>query len=302
MSNTTVSICSSGLVSLPLYYIVPRYVITLTGILSNIFLLLGMIMDPLKCFRNSSSYLIMNLGVTDILTCSVAFLFFYWRPCVNGYEMNTFFNFPSYIAYTSIFTMASDRYMSCVHPFKYRVLITRRVSLTVILLQVLLCIGYMILEVFLTNLLVIYSRCIIGFFVLLGAAILYCKATYVLKANSRYLRDATTLSSTSQSRMSQSTRLANEKRLLTTMFLVSFITIATLAPFTAYELFSGTSHYVNENSEFSERDSYHILVRTLFLVNFSINPFMYAWRLMNYSKTFRTLVIPGYRSRENHRN
>jgi hypothetical protein len=159
----------------------------------------------------------------------------------------------------------------------------------------------MILEVFLNNL-VIYSKCIIGFFVLLGAAILYGKATYVLKANSRYLRDATTLSSTSQSRTSQNTRLANEKRLLTTMFLVSFTTIATLAPFTAYELFTGTNHYVNENSDISERDSYHILVRTLFLVNFSINPFMYAWRLMNYSKTFRTLVIPGYRSRENHRN
>jgi hypothetical protein len=78
-------------------------------------------------------------------------------------------------------------------------------------------------------------------------------------------------------RAEPSARLVNEKRLLTTMLLVSFITIATLAPITIYESLTGKTEYLaNEHSGVSERDAYHIWLRTLFLVNFSINPLMYA--------------------------
>ena len=141
MSNVNVSIsCSSSLAILPLYHIIPRYLITLTRIFSNILLLVGIIMDPLKCFRNSSSYLIINLAAMDILTCSTALL--RWLSCAVRNELYPFHNLPIYISASSIFTMACDRYMSCVHPFKCRVLITRKVTLTVILLQWSLCGGH----------------------------------------------------------------------------------------------------------------------------------------------------------------
>jgi hypothetical protein len=290
MSNVTGRICTSGLVSLQLYHIIPRYILLLTGMFSNIFLLVGMIMDPLKCFRNSSSYLIMNLAVMDLLTCSSNILFLHWRPCVKGHEIHTFFNFPPYIAIISIFTMACDRYMSCVHPFKYRVLITRRVALTVLLLQSSFCAGYMVFEAFLVNV-ALYSRCSLAVLILFSAAILYARSGYILKANSRYLKNSTAIRSSvnSQGRIIQSARLVNEKRLLATMLLVSSITVVTLGPPTVYESLTGTIHYVNEFSR-KQTDFYHVWLTTLLLVNFSINPVIYVWRLRNFRETFSTLV------------
>ena len=168
-------ICSSGLASLPLHHIICRYVLMLTGIFSNILLLFAMIMNPLKCFRNSSSFLIMNLAVMDILTCSSNFLVLHWRPCVKEYEIYRFFNIPPYIAISSIFTMACDRYMSCVHPFRYRVLNTRKVALTVILLQILFCAGHTIFETFFRNV-AFYTRFVIAVFILLSTASLYARS------------------------------------------------------------------------------------------------------------------------------
>ena len=292
-------ICSSGLASLPLYHTIPRYVLVSTGIFSNILLLFGMITNPLKCFRNSSSFLIMNLAVMDILTCSSNFLFLHWPPCVKGHEIYRFFNFPIYIAVCSIFTMACDRYMSCVHPFRYRVLNPRKVALTVIFLKFLLCAGHMIFEMFFLNV-AFYTRCVIAVFILLSTAILYARSAYVLKVNSRYLKDATAIPSNSQGRFTRSARLVNEKRLLTTMLLVSLITVATLAPALIYESVTETSNYVNEySSEILDRDIFHIWVHTLFLVNFSINPVLYVWRLKNFRETFLTLFFSVCHLREN---
>ena len=291
MLNESVSICSSELISVPFYHIIFRYIITLTGIFSNLFLITGLILDPLKCFKNSSSVLIMNLGLTDVLTCSSAFLLLHWYPCTNRYFIFRVLNLPSYIASSSIFTMAFDRYMSCVHPFKYRIIISTKVTISAIVLQWLLCAGYLMFEMFVPNL-ELYSRCVVTICILLSAAMLYANAAYVLKINSRYLQGAAELSSRSQNR-TQSARLVNEKRLLTTMLFVSLITIATLTPVSIYESYTGINYFLNEHSEMSEQDPYHFWVRTLFLINFSVNPIMYAWRLINYRQTFRRLIFGG---------
>ena len=284
----TASMCSAaGLVSLLFYHIVLRYVITLTGICSNIFLITGLIMDPLQCFRNSSSCLVMNLGLSDILTSGSAFLLLYLHPCIDGHEIS--FDLPSYVASTSIFTMACDRYLSSVYPFKYRVIITRKITLIAILLQWFLCSAYFVFEMFFVRF-VVYSRCICAFIILLGATGLYGKAAYVLKKNSRYLK-STMETSTATRGGTQSSRIINEKRFLKTMLLVSIVTVATVAPVSIYELFIGISYVVNEHSDVRERDFYQIWLRTWFLVNFSINPFMYAWRLTSYRETFRMLLL-----------
>lgn len=296
---TAASMCSTGLVSLPFYHIALRYVVTLTGICSNLFLITGLIMDPLQCFRNSSSCLIMNLGLTDILTSGSALFILYWRPCINGQEIS-FFDLPSYVASTSIFTMACDRYLSSVYPFKYRVIITRKITITAILLQWFFCSAYVVFEMFFINF-AVYSRCICAFSILLGAAGLYAKAAYVLKKNSRYLKSSMGTSTTTKDG-TQNSRIINEERFLKTMLLVSTVTVATVAPVTIYESSIGISYSVNEHSDVREKDLYHIWLRTWFLVNFSINPLMYAWRLTNYRETFRTLLLGDYRfSRGNRR-
>ena len=301
MSNVTelISCSSAGMVSLPLYHTLPRYVMILTGILSNMFLLVGMAMDPLKCFRNSPSYLIMNLAVTDMLTCCTMLLVFIFKSCRKRHEMYEFFKLPPYIAYTSILTMACDRYMSCVHPFKYRVLITGRVALRVILVQSLCCAGYVIFEMLLLNVALIL-KFFIALLIIFSAIILYARSAYILKVNSRYLKNATIIACNSEGRFTRNTRMVNEKRLLRTMLLVSSISAVTATPFIIYESVTRTIHYVNKNSlDILERAVYLPWLQTLLLVNFSINPLMYVWRLRNYRATFSTFFLRFCRSREN---
>ena len=56
------------------YANLPIIVISVFGITSNILLLIAFLKDPLKCFRNSGTYLVMNLSIADCLTslsCSI---------------------------------------------------------------------------------------------------------------------------------------------------------------------------------------------------------------------------------------
>ena len=45
----------------------------IAGILRNLILLYGLVKDPLKCFWNCSSYLIMNTTFSDLLLCLYKF-------------------------------------------------------------------------------------------------------------------------------------------------------------------------------------------------------------------------------------
>jgi hypothetical protein len=180
--------------------------------------------------------------------------------------------------------MAFDRYMSCVHPFKYRIQITRNLTLAIISLQWLLSLVLLAFQIIsVKDRWHVYARSAIGFFVLLGAALMYGKAAYVLKNNSRYLKSVAAVSTTVQNK-AQHARLVNEKRLLTTMFLVSFLTITTLTPLMIY--------MIAIDDSYTRMSSNPVLVwlTTLFFVNFSINPFIYVWRLKNYRTTFKILL------------
>ena len=54
------------------YNIIPVTVMPVLGVVSNALLLVAFIKDPLKCFRNSATYLVMNLAVSDSLLCLIA--------------------------------------------------------------------------------------------------------------------------------------------------------------------------------------------------------------------------------------
>ena len=55
---------------------IPTLIVSLLGVTSNLLLLNAFIKDPLKCFRNSGSYLVIDLTVSDLLTCLIAPLYF----------------------------------------------------------------------------------------------------------------------------------------------------------------------------------------------------------------------------------
>ena len=53
-------------------YDLPVFIISVLGVSLNVLLLVAILKDPLKCFRNSGTCLVMNLAVSDCLTCLVA--------------------------------------------------------------------------------------------------------------------------------------------------------------------------------------------------------------------------------------
>ena len=63
------------------FNIIPLMIVVIMGAASNVLLLVAFIKDPLKCFRNSGTYLVMNLSVSDCLAC--LFLPFYLATMVE---------------------------------------------------------------------------------------------------------------------------------------------------------------------------------------------------------------------------
>ena len=286
--------CSSFYISPPVFYVILRYLVIFIGIFSNILLVFGLFKDPLKCFRNSSSYLITNLAISDILTNVSWFVVQYWRPCINGFSVHSLVYLPPYISCSSITTMAFDRYMSCVHPCKYRILITRNVTLSIIFFQWLLCLALLAIEIMdKVDIWQAYFRVSMTLSVVISGALMYGKTAYVMKKNSRYFANIAVFSTTARYR-TQNARLINEKRLFTTMFSVSFITITTLAPLVIYIIFVENICIANDRLNITytrwSADPVHTWLTTLFFVNFSINPFVYVWRLKNYRKTFKIIL------------
>ncbi|XP_028412316.1 uncharacterized protein LOC114535136 [Dendronephthya gigantea] len=96
----------------------PMYFVCVIGILSNAMLLVALVKDPLKCFRNSATYLIGNLALSDLMYN------FALIPTVNpSSTIEACLVFQFLLLYTStgtIFSIALDRYFIVCHPFKHR--------------------------------------------------------------------------------------------------------------------------------------------------------------------------------------
>ena len=284
-TTETATICLSN--PLPTYHFVVRLISGLIGISGNILLLISLIYDPFKCFKNSSSRLILNLCISDIIACLALVVVLFWHAtCVNGVNVYIFFHLPAYVSFSSIATMAFDRFMSSVYPLKYKIIVTGKFIVRLILLQWAFQACSVTGEFFFEKWF-LYPRLLVGIAIILSAVVMYGKAAYTLKRQSKILRRMSTASSS----RSNDVRVANETRFLNTVLLVSLITLLTLNPLILYELgVAGRRYFENERLPSSERDNIHMWLLTLYFVNYWINPFVYSWRLTKYRKTFFVIL------------
>ena len=95
--------------------------ISIFGAIAHVFLIVAFIKDPLKCFRNSGTYLVGNLAVSDFLFCFI--------PPMAHHLIGTWRRVPLFVKHVSmdvsILTIAAisiDRFLMTVYPIKYRVL------------------------------------------------------------------------------------------------------------------------------------------------------------------------------------
>ena len=289
MQNTTETstICFPN--PLPTYHFISRLISGLVGVSGNALLLASLIYDPFKCFRNSSSRLILNLCISDIIVCLEVVVLLFWRDtCINGVNIYIFFHLPVHVSFSSIATMAFDRFMSSVYPLKYRIIITGKFTQRLILLQWTFQALSVTFEFFFEKWF-LYPRLLVGITIISSATVMYGKTVYTLRRQSGVLKRMFT--SSSSSRHFNNVRVMNEKRFLNTVLLVSLITIFTLFPLIMYELcVARQRYYENERLPPSKRDDIHMWLLTLYFVNFWINPFVYSWRLTKYRRTYLVIL------------
>ena len=100
----------------------PVQIISCIGILANLMLLIAFIKDPLKCFRNSATYLVGNLALSDLLLNLMLITGMFLESENEVVVFLQYFSF--YSSMLTIFSIALDRYLMITYPFKHRFLMS----------------------------------------------------------------------------------------------------------------------------------------------------------------------------------
>jgi hypothetical protein len=251
------------------------------GVLSHFLLLVCLAKDPLKCFRNSASYLVGNLALADFIVCSLGMM----RDMifVNNLEVTTFLEYAAttatLISVFSLFSVALDRYVLTVHPFTHRSLLNGR-KIAVWIVSIWLLSSYYLIK-----------GSIFGLHKVDG--IIYLMIYIIVPSLSRLIYLVTFFALRKQGRdISQHGQFRNrtlQQEFLKTIIVVAFIQFFTLVPTTIAALIS-----VVTDSPSGRLDGDSTIVRVIsyqvYFLNFAINPFLYIWRLKNYRRTFCLVV------------
>ena len=269
----------------------PLLFLGVCGTIAQVMLLIAFIKDPLRCFRNSASYLVANLAVSDLIAVL-------YRPCVVYFSPHLewkleYFSSAVYVSVFTIFSIAVDRYLMVVHPFKHRYLVNgKKVAVWVTFLWLIGLTFPLKLSIFGKN---TYDHPInncFGLLIILSTGLTYAMTYFSLKNQARHLAEQ---DATFTVNCGQKTHVLKERQFLKTIIIISLVAVATLSPIIVLE----EVIYVFSLKSFSDETSCKILKRifsTIFHANFVVNPFIYIWRLPKYRRTFYSLYCRKTRS------
>ena len=263
------------------YMIIIFLTICILGAISQVFLVIAFLKDPLKCFRNSGTYLMANLAVSDFLTCFFA-SFSYCITKTIYFPLQFCIWTSGAVSVLSIVSISFDRFLIVVYPLKHRVLM--RGKAVVVWLACIWLIGCVFpmkailslilarnneLDLIVMNLLAASS--------IIFAGIMYGMTYYKLKKQSR------NFAVENLSNRQQQARVIKEKQFLRTIILVACIALACFVPSTILHHFTalqeGATNVVVAQV-LADASS------NLLFVNFAVNPLVYVLRLPNYRKSF----------------
>ncbi len=258
------------------------------GVFMHLLLLIAFLKDPLKCFRNSGTYLVGNLAVSDFLACLLAISRNIIKTTADETSWSRIGDYlwivvPT-VSYTSIVVISIDRFFMVVYPLQHRSWMKEK-SLAVWIA----CIWF-VSFIFPTKKLVFGTGnhdVLVGQFVgltgILFSAITYALTYFKLRKQTRNI--ALDGSSNTNDR-AHAVRILKEKKFLTTIIVIACVTLVCNVPFLLfYEV-------VNLPGLLEDPLGSRILMNALssfFYCNFAVNPFIYIARLPNYRKTFYLL-------------
>ena len=115
-------------------------------IVANSLLLVTFLVDPLKIFRNPTSYFLIGLAIVDLLTALIqepiyatCFMLMYfqhpsWTKCKSWMKFTAYFSaFPISISASIIFAFTLTQYIVVASPLRYGRMITKKKALALLL-------------------------------------------------------------------------------------------------------------------------------------------------------------------------
>lgn len=250
----------------------PLYIVCLTGSLSQVVLLVCLLKDPLKCFRNSATYFVGNLAVCDF-GVSLLIVFGAFDSSSPLLRLMAYTTFNGTIL--TIFSISFDRYMMVAHPFKHRIVMSGKRAAVWIMVIWLLSVSIPLYDVITTrstNEIGAYKYGILSGIIGL-TTIMYVLTCMALKGQVKFLKG------TNEERHGQRLRVAAEERFMRTVILITVIAVGCLTPVAIY-----AQVFPEQDSSNGVNYVYSSLM-TLLCLNFAINPLIYFIRLKNYRKT-----------------
>ena len=267
------------------YMIILPLIICIFGVISHVFLFIAFIKDPLKCFRNSGTYLVISLAVSDFVLCLVV-PFSNHLPQDQEWGRNI-----AYFALVSTPTVSTlmissislDRFLLIVYPLKHRVL--KKGKIVVLWLACVWLIGLALpfketlFEV--SNDRDPFVGNVLGIVLILLSSVMYAVSCYILKKQSK------NLALENISDRQEQARLMKEKQFLRTIILIAGIAFACIVLAGMYFQYAKSKGVLN-----GKVLEFRILTGVfcgLYYVNYAVNPLVYVLRLSNYRKTFHLL-------------
>ena len=271
---------------------IPDILISFFGIISHVLLFAAFIKDPLKCFRNTGIYFIVNLAVSDFVVCLCG----PFDVSATSTEQTQLYirsicSVPNSASVITIFSIALDRYIMVKCPLKHRLLMSAKVM-----------VGWIVL-IWVLSALWLFKWLIFGmsakdepiisyvfFSIVLLAVLLYTGTYFSLKNQSRNisLQNSTNTITTRNQEM----RILKEKRFLTTILLIASITFACVVPTTlVYQFTSSTTDDGDYNEHSTAFNFLRRFMMMIYYFNFAINPLIYFIRFPNYRKTFYCMYL-----------
>ena len=258
------------------YANIPAITINFLGTLSNVLLLVAFLRDPLKCFRNSATYLVANLAISDCATCSISLsLHFILTKFGREFTLEFCYHWFVTVSCVSIASISIDRFLMIAYPIKHRILMEGSVMILWMAVIWVVSSSLPLLNLFRgdqkndLNAVFIFRLT----FIVLSTGV-YSWTYRKLKTQSR---DIT--SQNSRGTRAQEIRTKKEKRFLKTIIIIACIAFLSLVPPNLFLFLHSERHLKNNLA--SQIGGQTILC--IFYANFAVNPLIYVLRLPNIS-------------------
>ena len=278
--NNTVSV---GYELIFYVFLVFHIVICILGVITNTLLLVAFLKDPLKCFRNSGTYLVINLSVSDCLTSLFSLVFYITRRKSSNPIVDFFIRWSTGVSFVSITSISIDRFWMISSPIRHRILMKGKVTVlwmaAIWIVNMLISFSLIIFDV--DTAIAIQGICTYNVILIILSSVLHSSTYYKLKKQSRNM----TLQNSAEGR-AQEMRILKEKRFLKTIIIIACVAFICMVP----NLLLLINYCLILLANYSQ--AFTIISKAsavIYQINFAVIPVIYILRLPNYRKTFYLL-------------